>query len=295
LAVACFAAGPLACSNSSLDDDAVQGDPQALTECDASGVWAIKVSTPVTWPGSFVLQGGSGNVVNWLKTTRVANGNDIVDTAQICGAETPDYQATSTFGGEKYGVAFPEAMYATLPTFSLTGKLSSREVGASYSSPASAAVVGATLANPITDPWPSNVATLATADADGDGKPGVSGDIKQGDGHSNPPLNPFRTQRANRVYAAFRQVLASSTGTVKSCTRVEGTAKVAVINDKPAIDSHVVGCRREDGADCSAGEYKLLDSASPVYTPSGDAVVTMVKLEGSASAATCAEIRAMQF
>ena len=79
------------------------------------------------------------------------------------------------------------------------------------------------------------MATLVSVDVDGDGKPGLSADAASGAGMSNPPVNPARTVRANRLYAAFRQVLEASSGTVTSCTRVDGKAKVAVIANKPAI------------------------------------------------------------
>jgi hypothetical protein len=302
-----IAAAVVACT-SGAGDEAVQGEPQALTECDGNGTWAIKVSTPVKWKASFVLQAGEGVVTNWLRTTRVQDGLEVTDTAEVCGVETPDYQATPLFGAEKYGVRFPEATFGTLPTFELKGTLSSNAVGASFTAPPSAALLGASMTNPLTDPWPTNVAALVPVDVDGDAKPGLSADAARGPGLSNPPLTPQRTARANRVYTAFRQVLEASIGTVTSCTRVDGTAKVAVIANKPAIDSHVLGCRREDGSECAPAEYKLLDSAAPVYVPTGDAVITMIKLpavagragdaspDGSAPAApTCADVRALDF
>lgn len=282
-----------ACSAAPSDEPAIESAAQSLTECDATGVWAIKVETPVTWPGTFVVQGGTGTVKNWIKANRVQNGLEIVDTASLCGVETPDYQSTAMFGSEKYGLRFPAALFDgnLLPTFPLTGTLSSREIGASYTSGAVATVVGAAMTDAARDVWPSNGAALTQLDSDADGKPGVAGDMATDPGFSLPPVNAFRTARANRVHVAFRQAL-TSTGTVKSCSRTDGTGTIAVINNKPAIDSHVLGCRKEDGTDCNASEYKLMDSAAPVYAPSGEAVITMVKV---APETTCADIRAMDF
>src|SRR5829696_3063831 len=116
------------------DDDAVEGDPQALTECSAAGTWAIKISTPVKWNASFVVQAGTGTVTNYLRSTRTQNGLQVTDKAKLCGVETPDYQATATFGSEKYGVRFAPAAWeaAPMPSFTLNATLSSKEVGATF-------------------------------------------------------------------------------------------------------------------------------------------------------------------
>jgi hypothetical protein len=270
-----------------------QESTQALTACDASGTWALKIAQPVKWPATFVLQAGSGTITNFARSSRVQTGTDIKDTARICGINIPSYQATASFGSEKYGVAFPDAAYdaAAMPTLNFGATVSSAEIGATFTSGAVAALIGATMPNAASDPWPSNLTALVPVDSDGDGKPGISGDALQGPGLFNPPVNAFRTARANRVYTAFRQVM-TATGTVKSCSRIEGTGTIAVINNKPAIDQHVLGCRKVDGNECGASEYKLLDGAAPTYTPDGTAVITMVKVP---DATTCTDIRAMSF
>ncbi len=292
LSLLCLVAPLAACAATSGEGD-VGSSAQAL-ECDATGIWAIKIETPVKWNSSFVLQSGTGVVTNWLLSNRTQQGLAITDTADLCGVETPDYQAAVLFGSEKYGVQFPDATFGSLPKVTLTGTMSSHEVGATFSTPASAALVGASLANPATDAWPSNVANVVSVDMDGDGKPGISADAKVGTGLSFPPVNATRSARADRVYTAFRQVLASTSGTVTSCDRIEGKGTIAVIAGKAAIDSHVMGCRRTDGAECNASEYKLLDSAAPVYQPTGEATITMVKLPANATP-TCAEVRSMSF
>lgn len=290
--LSCVAAmSSVACSAPSVER-AVEGDPQFLTECDTGGVWAIKVETPVTWPSTFALQGGSGTVTTWLKAHRVQQDLEIRDTASICGIDIPGYRSTATLGAETYGVRFPAALFdtATLPTYSLRGTLSSSEVGATYSSASLAVIVGATMASPATDPWPSSGAGLSQVDSDSDGKPGITGDTS-GPGLSHPPVNLLRTARATRVYLAFREAL-TSTGIVTACSRVEGMGAISSIDGRPAINSHVLGCRRDDGRDCKASESNLLDSAAPVYAPSGNATITMVKVTPQT---TCADIRTMSF
>jgi hypothetical protein len=274
-------------------DGSVAGDPQALTECSSAGTWAIKITTPVKWNQTFVIQGGSGTITNFAKSVRTQNGLTIVDTAKICGIETPPYSSTPTFGNEKYGVSFaPEVFDApSMPSFTLNGTLSANTEGASFTATPSAALIGATMANPTTDPWPSNGAALTAVDADGDGNVGITGIPMSGNGFIQPPVNPTRTIRAGKVFATFRNVLTAS-GTVKSCTRVEGVGDIAMINNKAAIDQHVLGCQHQDGAACAPAEFKLLDGAAPVYIPTDKATITMVKL---ADNATCADVRAAAF
>ena len=293
LSAVALAASLVACSTGSANDTGSANQEVNNGTCDASGTWAIKVETPVQWASSFVVQGGTGTIVNYLKSTRAANGTEIVDTATICGVSTPDYTSTAIFGSEKYGVAFPDALFesGSLPTFEIAGHLSDVVPGASFTSDPAAAIIGATMANPATDAWPANAAQLTTADTDGDGKVGVSVDTAKGAGYKNPPLDPTKSKRAGKVYTAFRQVLTTQ-GTITTCNRVDGTGTVAVIANKAAIDQHVLGCAREDGSDCAASEFKLLDSAAPVYKPTGDAVVTMVRIPDTA---TCTDIRAIDF
>lgn len=292
LSFVCLAAALAACS-STTSEAPVAGDTAALNTCDSTGTWAIKVETPVQWAGSFVVQPGTGTITNWLKSTRSQEGTTITDQATLCGVTTPDYLSAAAFGGEKYGVQFPEALFESgqLPSITIKGELPSNEIGSEFTAEPAAAIIGATMANPVTDPWPANSALLTPVDVDGDSKLGVSVDTNKSAGYKNPPLDAFLSARANRVYTAFRQVITTK-GVIKTCDRVEGSGTVAVIANKPAIDQRVLGCRRENGTDCSASEYKLLDSAAPVYKPTGDAVVTMVRI---APETTCADIRATDF
>ncbi len=295
MALVCFVAAPLLACSASDRDEAVQGDPQALTECDQSGTWAIKITVPVSWPATFVLAAGTGEITNYLKSTRTQDGLNVTDSAQVCGIVTPDYAAAPLFGSEKYGIRFADKTFEALPKVAVTSTLSSKEEGATYSSGVGVVLLGSSLPDPAADRWPTNPAAMTQIDMDNDTMPGITVDSASGEGFSHPPVNAFRTARADRIYSTLRQVMESSTGIVKSCNRVEGSGKIAVIGGKPAIDSHVLGCRREDGADCTAAEWKLLDGAAPVYAPTGDAKIVMVKLDPARANATCADIRALPF
>jgi hypothetical protein len=292
LAVFAVTASMVACTAGS-DDSASNGSADTANTCDPTGTWAIKVETPVSWDKSFVVQGGTGTITNWLRTTRTADGLNISDTATICGVSTPDYSSAAVFGSEHYGVRFPDALFeaGTLPTFTIAGTLSAAGPGATFTAQPAAAIIGATMTNPGTDPWPANSAQLTSADQDNDGNVGVSVDTATGGDYKDPPLDALKSNRAKKVYTAFRQVLTTQ-GTISTCNRVDGSGTVAVINNKPAIDQHVLGCLRETGVACAASDFKLLDSAAPVYKPTGDAVVTMVRVPANT---TCTDIRAIDF
>jgi hypothetical protein len=264
------------------------------TECAAGGTWAIRISTPVKWNASFVVAGGAGTITNLAISTRTQEGLKVTDTARLCGLEIPDYTSTAAFGSEKYGIRWAAAAFEapTMPKFTSTHTLSSRLPGATFTSTATASILGTTLPNVLTDPWPTSVAALTPIDSDNDGKGGFTAGAANTPGFSLPPVNAARTARADRLYLALRQVAGPAAGTVKSCTRYEATADIAVIGNKAAIDSHVMGCHRSDGPECTSAEFKLLDSAAPVYVPTGKAVVTMLKV---ANNATCADVRALSF
>jgi hypothetical protein len=281
-----------ACTAPTSEEKVAEAEDNA--ECANTGTWAIQIATPVKWNASFVVQGGSGTLKNWIRSTRTQDGLTIRDTAKLCGVEVPDYTSAALFGSEKYGIRFPAAVFEqpTMPTFTMDATLTSKLAGATFTATGAASLVGAALPNAITDAWPSSVAALTPVDADGDSKGGLTAEAATGPGFSFPPVNAMRTARADRMYVALRQVAGATTGTVKTCTRSEGTADISIIANKAAIDSHVMGCRRSDGAECSAAEFKLLDSAAPIYSPTGKAVITMVKV---ADTATCADIRATSF
>lgn len=283
-----------ACTAGTSDGAKSNAGADSTGTCDASGTWAIRVDTPVSWTGSFVVQGGTGTITNWLKSTRTVDGSlNVTDVASLCGVSTPDYTGATALGGEHYGVTFPDALFSsgTLPTFQITGTLSGTDPGATFQANPASALLGATMANPATDPWPSNSAQLTVADTDADNNPGITVNSATGGTYKDPPLDAFKSARATKIYTAFRQVITTQ-GTISTCDRVDGTGTVATINNKPAIDQHVLGCVTEAGAACNASQFKLLDSAAPVYKPTGDATVVMVRIPDTA---TCDDIRAMDF
>jgi len=142
--------------------------------------------------------------------------------------------------------------------------------------------MGATMTDPLNDPWPSSAAGLEDFDMDEDGNPGVSAVYANSGGDIYPPLgfSPFHLH-ASTTFAATRATYALS-GTLTSCTQSAGSADVTNINLR------IFGCVRvEDSEVCEATEADALDINVPVYDVSA-ATYTLVRIDDSG---TCADVR----
>jgi hypothetical protein len=262
--------------------------------CDFSGMWATRVVIDVNWVPQgimgVILAPGSGQIKQWLLTTRTVNGSATTDSAMVCGIALPDFSGTPIAGGEKYGIQFPDAMFdsGNLPMFTMPGTLTGSGPGATLSTSPTAVLLGLTLSSPNTAPWPATITT--EVDSDQDGKPGVTASVSQDPGYSQIQVDPFGN-RGDRVYLAIRQVT-SVTGNALDCDSIAGTVSIPQIVDgmgapKYAIDSHVLGCRLVgDAGDCSAGQTTFVDTTQPVFSPSGATTFASVRVANDATCAT---------
>lgn len=278
----------------------------ASANCDFSGTWGSLIQVDVDWAPqglnlqAFILAPGSGTIKQWIKGVRVQHGSSLVDTTVVCGVDLPDFRGTQAVAGETYGVVFPNSLFdgMFLPTFEVDATVTGKDAGATYTSSPAAALLGLTMANPTTDPWPQTVTTAT--DPDRDGKPGVTideaqGALSEGGSYSLVPVGipaPFApVVVAQKLYVAIRQVTAV-TGTVTDCDHISGTVAIAQIAGQYAINSHVLGCELVDGGDCTtsgtSSQASFVDNTQPVFTPSGSTAFTSVRL---ASDATCATVR----
>jgi hypothetical protein len=281
--------------------DSSSGDSGA---CDFAGTWGSRLTIDVSWAPqgltSIILAPGTGQIKQWIKGVRVVSGKSLTDTTIVCGVALPDFQETAIAGSETYGVRFPNSLFDNgyLPSFTVNGTVSGFTAGSTYATTETAALLGLTLTNPTTAPWPSTVTT--SVDSDKDGKPGVTIDVAQGSPYSDIPTEfpPFfqMPARAKELYVAIRQVTQVS-GTVDDCDHASGTITIPQIQtsgsggtSKYAIDSHVLGCMLESGADCSASQASFVDNTQPVFTPSGTTDFHSLRL---AAGATCADVRSM--
>jgi hypothetical protein len=247
---------------------------------------------PVTWPQTLALQAGSGNIVIFAKSTRTQAGTSLTDTVVPCGTTVPDYKSRPAFGSQTYGIRFPNTLFDTgvIPPVTATTTVSGLMQGATYGSEVIPFLLGLTMSNALTSPWPT-AAQVTQFDVDKNGKPGATVFAATGAPYSFPPVNIFLTRRASQFHVAIRNVVAT-TGTIASCTRFSGSATVPVIAGKPALDAHVLGCQTVDGTNCTAEEFQLVDQLQPTYTPARGGTVVMEKVSNTA---TCAQVRAMAF
>jgi hypothetical protein len=275
--------------------------------CDFTGTWGSLVTIDVSWAPAglnlqtFLLAPGSGTIRQWIKGVRVQHGNSLEDTTVVCGIDLPGFQGTQLVAGQAYGVLFPDALFDGnfLPSFQVDATVTSSAPGATYQAAASAALLGLTMANPATDPWPATITTAT--DPDRDGKPGVTVNAAQGavpppsdaGSYSYIPVGvpvPFQpVVLADKLYVAIRQVT-EVTGTVMDCDDVTGTISIPQIAGQYAINSHVIGCELVDGGDCDDAQASFVDNTQPVFAPSGTTTFTSVRLPAGA---TCATVRAM--
>jgi hypothetical protein len=264
--------------------------------CDFNGTWASRLTIDVSWvPQGLmgaILAPGSGRIEQWILSTRVTNGQTVTDTVQVCGIALPDFSGTQIAGGEKYGIEFPQSTFdkGVLPTFAVSGSIAGFGPGANYTTTPSAVLLGLTLSNPTSDPWPSTVTT--SVDSDQDGKPGITAHVVQASGYSDVIVDTVG-DRGDELYVVLRQVTTVTANAV-DCDSFAGTVTIPQIADsseatKYAIDSHVIGCRLDgDGGDCYDVQAAFVDATQPVFSPSGNTSFTSVRV---ANGATCAMVR----
>jgi|HubBroStandDraft_2_1064218.scaffolds.fasta_scaffold06403_5 hypothetical protein len=281
--------------------------------CDFNGVWATQIKIDVTWQPqglmSVILASGSGTITQWVKGLRVQTAAaplQLSDDSVVCGIDLPDFQATALGLNEVYGVRFPDSLFddGYIPPFTVNGALTLQPGGTfTYSSTPTAVLLGLTMADPTTDPWPATVTT--EVDQDMDGNPGVTIAVAQG-----PLATPTATATdysyiptgipellmpinvASSLYVAIRQVTVTS-GTVQNCNTITGTVSIPTIDSKAAIDSHVLGCELVDGGQCTTGassEAAFVDNSQPVFTPSGTTSFQAIRMPAGS---TCADVRTM--
>jgi hypothetical protein len=300
-------AGPTSPPDGS-DDDAGDSNIDAMPDggpptCDFSGTWATKVTINVNWiPQGLtgvILAPGSGVIQQWIRSTRTVSGTSTTDTAVVCGVALPDFSGTSFVGGETYGVRFPDSLFDSgyLPSFVIAGTLADNSPTTTFSTKASAVLIGLTLANPTTTTWPTTVTTAV--DSDKDGNPGVTVNAATGPipGRDSGTYSPFPvdvlSDRANQLFIVIRQVTQLA-GAAVDCNHLSGAATIPKIpntsSGKYAIDSHVIGCNLIAGGQCSSSQVTFVDDTQPVFSPTGSATFSSLRMP---SGATCGDVRTM--
>ena len=159
-----------------------------ITACDMNGTWAAYTALTVSWAGNAYLAAGTGTIGQWSKSTTTALGTVSNNVLLPCGLSVPDfsvtYPTTPTATTETYGTTYPNTLFdhapPYLPTVTVTGTLANVQPGAQFTTPGFATLLGLTMTNPATDPWPATYQGVNEIDQDQDMKPGVTSPMKSG-------------------------------------------------------------------------------------------------------------------
>jgi hypothetical protein len=237
-------------------------------------------------------------IQQWIRSTRTVSGTATTDTAVVCGIALPDFSGTSFVGGETYGVRFPDSLFDNgfLPPFAISGALADNSPTTTFSTKASAVLLGLTLPSPTTTPWPSTISTAV--DTDKDGNPGITVNAATGaiPGRDSGTYSEFPvdvlSDRGNQLFIVIRQVTQLD-GAAIDCNHLSGTTTIPKIpntsSGKYAIDSHVIGCNLAAGGTCASSQTTFIDDTQPVFTPSGSATFASVRVKSGSS---CGDVRA---
>ncbi|MEB2324384.1 MAG: hypothetical protein OZ921_17855 [Sorangiineae bacterium] len=253
--------------------------------CDLSGRWASYAEIRVSWPGTAVIEGGSGAIQVWLLHERTQAGSAVDDVVHLCGVQLPGFDTGLLGAYEKYAVRFLAETFDPFPTFPARATVD--PAGAVASEPF-AIVFGVRLANPLVDAWPA-LSKLQSEDTDVDGNPAVTVSCERGGGHSLPPVEISRLKRAKALFVASRTA-AKLAASLAGCDEMSGTVTAVPVGQGSGIGSHITGCELEGGGSCSPAQASFVDSNSPVFGPAEGSTFTSRRVDAGA---TCANVRGM--
>ena len=236
--------------------------------CDFTGTWGSRLTVDVTWTPAglnlqtFVLAPGAGTITQWIMGARVQHGTSLEDTTVVCGIVLPDFQGTQVVAGQVYGVIFPDSLFdgMKLPTFEVDGVVTRSAPGATYSTSAAAALLGLTMANPTTDPWPATVTTAT--DSDNDGTPGVT--VNAAQGPVPPPSDAgFYSDFPVGIPAPFQPVVVADSSISRSGRSPRSRARSRTATTSPARSRS----RRSRGSTRSTPTSSGASSSTAAHAP----------------------------
>jgi len=199
--------------------------------------------------------------------------------SQSCGSVLPAITTTAIAGSEKILPEIPDLAWdsASMPTFTGTSTRSGDVVNVDPG----VALLGLSLSNPKAT-WPA-ATSITGVDSDGDGKGGVTANLKQTGGFVAVPTNLAKSSRADKIYLAIRNIMTLS-ATAPGCPETyTGTASVT------DFENHVIGCHVKGGSECDSTQSKFVDDNRTIYKL-GSASFTSQRVAADAS---CADVRAL--
>jgi hypothetical protein len=246
-------------------DSADSDDPTgAAGTCDLDMQAGIRLSVDVTWAGGIAVLEGAGAIDIWLLGELDAEGTDVSLTGRVCRIALPDFATGLLAGNETYGTMFPDSVWAspTMPTIDANATISAADPGATLHLERGAVVLGATMTDPLNDPWPADWHQLAATDHDGDGSPGVTAAAKTGGGYAYPRIDILNSDaRAEEIFLVSRTTMEFD-GTIDTCDTAVGEATIT-------MENHSVGCGMVGGGQCSDGQTTTLDNNMPQFVVMG--------------------------
>ena len=246
---------------------------------------AIQLVVDVSWSENTAISAGNGKVYTWTKTKFVESGSNITTETMTCGTMLPVLTlspiAAALLGGSKTLPEIPDSAWDSSMQPKVMG--TATRSGTMLTANPGPVLVGMTLANAATAPWPA-ATQIMTADHDGDGKPGVTAIPRQSGDFVAPPTS-IGGAATDKIYVVSR-VVATTSATVDGCPATQmGTADVS------KFDNHVVGCHVKGGSECNSDQTMFVDTNSPVFTPKAGTGKFTAKM--ISDTATCADVRAM--
>jgi hypothetical protein len=256
---------------------------------------ANHIIAQISWPANTGVEGGSGTLHVWTMTELHWDAKNpdgtvpVTGTVQPCGSVIPALTKSALAGGGQVQTVIPDDVWdaPSMPQFEATGVLGGFGPGSAVTMEPVASLVGASLPDPANSPWPANGKDIVGVDHDGDGQPGILARPRTDAGFAAPPVSFLgaidpNAPRASELYLATRTMVKLD-GTRDTCDSASGPAQVL------KFESHVIGCRRNDGAVCNTDEATFIDSNQPTFTV-GSATYEMKQLPDGA---TCADVRAL--
>lgn len=257
--------------------------------CDLNGRWASYLEIDVAWAGTTVLQPGADMIRVWLVGDRTGQADQAQESVSTCGITLPDFQSNLLGGNEKFGVRFPGEVFdlGGIPQFNISfgGNV---VVGGELQSEPVALLIGHTMANPLTDPWPAISAIKAT-DPDADTKPGLTGVAVKGNGFGHPPTDALRLERAKALWIVSRTAVEIA-ASLTTCDQLNGSLSVLQVASQPGLQSHIVGCIKDNGEPCTSTETGFLDTNRPDFQPATSSRFVSKRVDAAVS---CAQVRGM--
>jgi hypothetical protein len=254
----------------------------------AMGTAGTHVVAEVTWSATTGVKAGSGQLHIWTRSSMTFDGNDVTAVVSPCGSDVPEVERSDLLGGGKVKLDVLPAVWdsPSMPTFMAHGTISGFDPGATIAMDPVASLVGASMGDPMNDPWPASGQQITGVDHDGNGTPGITTTPRNTPPYSLPPVDLLGAlipsgERADALYIATRSVIQLS-GTRATCETASGSADIS------KFDTHVIGCHLESGGECNADQANFVDSNRMTFQITG-ASYTMERVDDDAS---CADVRA---